>query len=139
MMVADIRAAVAPEFNLHTDALLKRSRCRNIARPRQIVMLLARELTSQSLSNIARRLNLQDHTTIIHGIKQATRLIGEDAKLARKVSTIRERLVSAEAKIAVGSMSSEACGSSTNTAKSPQFIHSPAMQDTLVTRLELAA
>lgn len=82
--VLRIQRAVAADFNVPHDLFFSNSRVRPAARPRQVAMLLARELTHHSLPNIGRFFR-RDHTTILHGIRAARKAIEEDKNLALKV------------------------------------------------------
>jgi hypothetical protein len=86
--VADIQATVARNFGIPAMLIREPTRVRRIARPRQIAMLLSREMTKLSLPAIAREFR-RDHTTVLHGIGAAKRFINDDPELARKVDSIR--------------------------------------------------
>jgi chromosomal replication initiator protein len=64
--------------------MLSKRRSRSIARPRQVAMTLARELTNHSLPEIGDAFGGRDHTTVIHacerirGLRESDRRTGED-------------------------------------------------------------
>lgn len=62
------------------------------ARPRQVAMYLARELTPQSLPCIGRHFGGRDHTTVMHAIKRVEELARCDADFGERVSALREHL-----------------------------------------------
>ena len=66
-------------------------RARTVARPRQIAMYLAKQLTSRSLPEIGRKFD-RDHTTVMHAVRKVEELILEDASLAENVDALRRIL-----------------------------------------------
>jgi hypothetical protein len=89
--VRDIQLTVARNFRCDPDEFISSCRARDVAHPRQIAMLLSRELTKHSLPRIG-ALFERDHTTVLHGISAAKRRIEADAELALKVDQIRRVL-----------------------------------------------
>lgn len=69
MLVADIRKAVADHYGMTVAELLTVSHCRRFARPRQVGMYLARQLTDKTEPQIARVFQ-RDRKTVHFGIKQ---------------------------------------------------------------------
>lgn len=65
----DIIAVVAAEYKMSPEHMMERTRRPAVARPRQIVMWIAREYTKLSLPQIGERMGGYDHTTIMYGIK----------------------------------------------------------------------
>ena len=63
-------------------------RAREVARPRQIAMYLAKQLTPRSLPEIGRRFGGRDHTTVIHAVRQIERLRGEDSEIDNDVRAL---------------------------------------------------
>jgi chromosomal replication initiator protein len=90
--VADIQKGTASWFSLSKDDLLSRRKTRNIVRPRQIAMYLAKELTSCSLPMIGQRFDGRDHTTVIHAVKTVARLMADDSSFADEVEGLRRSL-----------------------------------------------
>lgn len=74
LLVSEIQAAVATYYGIPLAAMTSKSRVREFARPRQIAMTLARELTTISYPELGRRFGNRDHSTIVHGVHQITRL-----------------------------------------------------------------
>lgn len=88
--VEEIQRKVAEHYNIRLSDLVGPKRVRTLARPRQIAMYLAKQMTSRSLPEIGRRFGGRDHTTIMHGVRkieelrQADRAISEDIDLLRR-------------------------------------------------------
>jgi chromosomal replication initiator protein len=88
----DIVREVAMFYNVPKEEILKRSRCQDIVKPRQIIMYLMREEMKSSYPYIAEKLNKKDHTTIIYACNKITQEIKKDINLDREVTTLRENL-----------------------------------------------
>ena len=58
-------------------------RARAVARPRQVAMYLAKQLTSRSLPEIGRKFGNRDHTTVMHAVQRVGELMARDAELRR--------------------------------------------------------
>lgn len=91
----DITNSVLRQFKMTKTNLVGSSRNREVARPRQIVMYLARMLTRRSFPEIAQHLRREDHTTVISGVKTIRRLRGFDPDLDRNIQRIMLSLNSA--------------------------------------------
>ena len=92
--VEEIQRKVAEHFNIRLSDLLGPKRTRTIARPRQIAMYLAKELTSRSLPEIGRRFGGRDHTTILHGVRKVEEMRASDSQLAEDLDLLRRLLQS---------------------------------------------
>ncbi len=90
--VDSIQRATAKHFSISLDELLSKRRARAIARPRQIAMYLAKQLTTRSLPDIGRRFGGRDHTTVIHAIKRIEALKAEDDGVRADVEALMETL-----------------------------------------------
>jgi len=90
--VADIQAAVCERFGLSRIDMLSHRNARAVARPRQIAMFLARELTPASTTMIGELFGRRDHATVIHACKTIAALIERDHDLAEVVAELRGRL-----------------------------------------------
>lgn len=90
--VKDIQKAVALRFNLSLADMRSPARCKRIARPRQVAMFLARELTPASYPSLGRHFGGRDHTTILHGKRNIERLLRETNTMAGEVEGVREIL-----------------------------------------------
>lgn len=78
----NIQKTVCDYYALRIADLLGKSRSRSIARPRQIAMALAKELTRHSLPEIGRAFGGRDHTTVLHAERKITELRETDSQLA---------------------------------------------------------
>jgi len=63
-------------------------RQRSIARPRQIAMYLAKNLTSKSLCDIGNKFGKKDHTTVLHACKQIEKLCEEDQEMQEEIKLL---------------------------------------------------
>ncbi len=70
----NIRKVVAEFYNISVKDLLGKKRSRHIARPRQIAMSLARELTNNSYPEIGQSFGGRDHTTVMHACEKVQQL-----------------------------------------------------------------
>ncbi len=76
--IENIQKTVADYYKLRMSDLLSKRRSRSVARPRQVAMALAKELTSHSLPEIGDAFGGRDHTTVMHACKRIKELrIGE--------------------------------------------------------------
>ncbi|KND47544.1 MAG: Chromosomal replication initiator protein DnaA [Parcubacteria bacterium C7867-004] len=83
---------VCDEFGIKPEILKSGNRARAIARPRQVLMYLAREDTARSLPWIGAHIGSRDHTTVLHGWKKITDLLGDEKdgpRLLEAISKIR--------------------------------------------------
>ena len=90
--VDEIQRAVAEYYNLRLGELLSQRRSRNIARPRQVAMYLAKQLTERSLPEIGRRFGGRDHTTVIHAVRKIEELRQQDAALDEDIHRLTRQL-----------------------------------------------
>ena len=89
--IDEIQKKVAEYFNISVKEMQSSRRARNVARPRQIAMYLAKQLTSRSLPEIGRKFD-RDHTTVMHAVRKVEELIIEDTSLAESVDALRRSL-----------------------------------------------
>ena len=80
--IANIQKTVAEYYKIKISDLLSKSRNRAVARPRQVAMTLAKELTNHSLPEIADTFGGRDHTTVIHACRTIKNLITSNPNLA---------------------------------------------------------
>ncbi len=74
----NIQKTVADYFKLRVADLLSKRRTRNIARPRQVAMAIAKELTNHSLPEIGDAFGGRDHTTVLHAVRKIKELREQD-------------------------------------------------------------
>jgi len=79
--IENIQKTIADFYNIRVSDLKSKRRTRQIARPRQIAMALAKELTSLSLPDIGDAFGGRDHTTVIHACKKIDELTKTDSKI----------------------------------------------------------
>jgi chromosomal replication initiator protein len=87
-----IQKTVAEHYNLKQADLISERRARAVARPRQVAMWLAKQITTRSLPDIGRRFGGRDHTTVLHAVRRIEALKGEDAGIARDVDALLRKL-----------------------------------------------
>jgi len=90
--VNNIQKRVAEYFNIRVSDLNSKKRNRNIARPRQIAMALAKELTNMSLPDIGDAFGGRDHTTVIHAYRKVDELMQSDSKVNEDYNNLRRQL-----------------------------------------------
>jgi len=71
----NIQRTVAEYYKIKVSDLLSKRRSRSIARPRQVAMALAKQLTSHSLPEIGEAFGGRDHTTVLHACRKIKELI----------------------------------------------------------------
>lgn len=79
--IENIQKTVADYFKIRVADLLSKSRSRSIARPRQVAMALAKELTNHSLPEIGDAFGGRDHTTVLHGCRRIEELRNTDKRI----------------------------------------------------------
>jgi chromosomal replication initiator protein len=79
--IDNIQKTVADYYHLKMADLLSKKRTRNLTRPRQTAMSLARELTTMSLPEIGNAFGGKDHSTVIHACKTMTNLRASDTTI----------------------------------------------------------
>ena len=92
--IENIQKTVAEYFQIRTSDLLSAKRSRSIARPRQIAMSLAKELTNHSLPEIGNAFGGRDHTTVIHATRKVKELKESDARISEDYSNLLRTLSS---------------------------------------------
>ena len=80
--IDNIQKTVAEYYKVKTADLLSKRRSRSIARPRQMAMMLSKELTNRSLPEIGDAFGGRDHTTVIHACRKIKELIQTEADFA---------------------------------------------------------
>ena len=90
--IQEIQKRVCEHYNIRVAEMSSARRARNIARPRQVAMYLAKQLTSKSLPDIGRHFGDRDHTTVMHAVSRISELIGQDAAFAEDVELLKRLL-----------------------------------------------
>ena len=81
--IEEIQKQVAEHYNIRLTDMSSARRARAVARPRQVAMYLAKQLTSRSLPEIGRKFGNRDHTTVMHAVCRVAELMERDAELRR--------------------------------------------------------
>lgn len=92
--IEEIQRKVASHFNIRIADMHSARRSRSIARPRQIAMYLAKQLTQRSLPEIGRKFGGRDHTTVMHAVKRVDELRAADRHFDEDVDMLRRMLES---------------------------------------------
>ncbi len=92
--IENIQKTVAEYFQIRTSDLISSKRSRSIARPRQIAMTLAKELTNHSLPEIGNAFGGRDHTTVIHANRKVKELRESDPRISEDYSNLLRTLSS---------------------------------------------
>ncbi|MDJ1008293.1 MAG: chromosomal replication initiator protein DnaA [Paracoccaceae bacterium] len=90
--VEEIQRKVADHYSIRLSDLIGPKRVRTFARPRQVAMYLAKQLTSRSLPEIGRRFGGRDHTTVMHGVRRIEELQQKDSQIADDLELLRRLL-----------------------------------------------
>ncbi len=90
--VDTIQKTVSEHYGLKQADLISERRARAVARPRQVAMWLAKQITTRSLPDIGRRFGGRDHTTVLHAVRRIESLKAEDPALARDVDVLLRKL-----------------------------------------------
>lgn len=92
--IEEIQKRVAEHYTIRLVDMSSARRSRQIARPRQVAMYLAKQLTSRSLPEIGRKFGGRDHTTVMHAVKKVEELQALDSALAEDIELLRRMLES---------------------------------------------
>ena len=92
--IEEIQRRVSEHWNIRLTDMSSARRARNVARPRQVAMYLAKQLTSRSLPEIGRKFGNRDHTTVMHAVQRVGELMERDAAFAEDVELLRRMLES---------------------------------------------
>ena len=90
--IDEIQKKVAEHYNVRVADMHSARRSRSIARPRQVAMYLAKQLTPRSLPEIGRKFGGRDHTTVIHAVRKVEELSAYDASFREDVELLRRLL-----------------------------------------------
>ncbi|NBP72764.1 MAG: chromosomal replication initiator protein DnaA [Alphaproteobacteria bacterium] len=90
--IEEIQKRVAEHFNIRLADMHSARRARAVARPRQVAMYLAKQLTSRSLPEIGRKFGGRDHTTVMHAVRKVEELRSTDAGFNEDVELLRRML-----------------------------------------------
>ena len=92
--IDEIQRKVAEHFNIKMAEMTSARRARVVARPRQVAMYLAKQLTQRSLPEIGRKFGGRDHTTVMHAVRKVEELRKLDSGFCEDVDLLRRMLES---------------------------------------------
>jgi chromosomal replication initiator protein len=92
--VDNIQRTVAEYYKIKLSDLLSKRRSRSVARPRQVAMALAKELTNHSLPEIGDAFGGRDHTTVLHACRKVQALQEESADIREDYKNLLRLLTS---------------------------------------------
>ena len=90
--IENIQKTVANYYKIRIADLLSAKRNRSLARPRQLAMSLAKELTNHSLPEIGDAFGGRDHTTVLHACKKISEVCLTDNKIKEDLINLRRAL-----------------------------------------------
>jgi chromosomal replication initiator protein len=92
--IENIQKTVAQYYKLRVSDLVSKRRTRSIARPRQVAMALAKELTNHSLPEIGEAFGGRDHTTVLHACRKVSDLKEKDSSINEDLTNLLRTLSS---------------------------------------------
>ncbi len=90
--IEEIQRRVAEHHNIKYSEMMSNRRARAVARPRQMAMYLAKQLTGRSLPEIGRKFGGRDHTTVMHAVRRIEDLMAKDVAIEEDVKLLRRRI-----------------------------------------------
>jgi chromosomal replication initiator protein len=92
--IDEIQTRVSDHYRIRKAEMTSARRAREVARPRQVAMYLAKLMTPRSLPEIGRRFGGRDHTTVIHAVRQIEKLRAQDPELDSDIRLLTRQLES---------------------------------------------
>ena len=92
----DIINVVASELNIKPSDIRSKKRTATVANARRVVIYLARDLTHNSMPDIAKFLGMKDHSSISHNIKKANELIEKDQNFKLIIQNLKNKIINKE-------------------------------------------
>ncbi|HEX2826364.1 MAG TPA: chromosomal replication initiator protein DnaA [Burkholderiales bacterium] len=86
--IENIQKTVADYYKIKVSEMYSKKRSRNVARPRQVAMALAKELTQLSLPDIGEAFGGRDHTTVLHACRKIADLRSSNSDITRDVNSL---------------------------------------------------
>lgn len=90
--IEEIQRRVAEHYNIKLADMSSPRRARQVSRPRQIAMYLAKQLTTKSLPDIGRSFGGRDHTTVMHAVKKVEELAAGDISFSEDIDLLKRML-----------------------------------------------
>ena len=92
--IVNIQKTVADYYKIRVSDLLSERRSRSVARPRQLAMALAKELTNHSLPEIGDAFGGRDHTTVLHACRKIHQLREQENRMSEDYVNLLRTLTS---------------------------------------------
>ena len=86
--IENIQKTVADYYKIKVSEMYSKKRTRNVARPRQVAMALAKELTQMSLPDIGEAFGGRDHTTVLHACRKIAELRGSSTDITTDIASL---------------------------------------------------
>jgi chromosomal replication initiator protein len=86
--IENIQKTVADYYKIKVSEMYSKKRTRNVARPRQVAMALAKELTQMSLPDIGEAFGGRDHTTVLHACRKIAELRGTSTEITADMASL---------------------------------------------------
>ncbi len=86
--IENIQRTVADYYKIKVSEMYSKKRSRNVARPRQVAMALAKELTHLSLPDIGEAFGGRDHTTVLHACRKIALLRSTNSEITRDITSL---------------------------------------------------
>ena len=86
--IENIQKTVADYYKIKVSEMYSKKRSANVARPRQIAMALAKELTQMSLPDIGEAFGGRDHTTVLHACRKIALLKSTNGDVTRDFDSL---------------------------------------------------
>lgn len=90
--ISNIQKVVGEYYKVKMSDLLSKRRSRSVARPRQVAMALAKELTNHSLPEIGDAFGGRDHTTVLHACRKIKELTDIDSEIQQDLKNLQRQL-----------------------------------------------
>lgn len=90
--IGNIQKVVGEYYKVKMSDLLSKRRSRSVARPRQVAMALAKELTNHSLPEIGDAFGGRDHTTVLHACRKIKELSDVDTEIQQDIKNLQRQL-----------------------------------------------
>lgn len=91
--VEEVLQTVAARYGVRVSELKSSRKTRDVTRPRQVAMFLARQLTGQSYPEIGKALGGKDHSTVVKGVKKIQGQMAREAALAEEIRVLERELL----------------------------------------------
>lgn len=90
--IKDIIQLISDYYNVDTESIHKKTRKREVVKPRQVIMYILREDYNIPYPTIGKKIGGRDHTTVIHSYEKIKKNLKTDSELAQEINQIRSML-----------------------------------------------